>query len=184
MADEDRSTDPGGKVRHQQLSWGDIYEGDQAALIEAGVAKADWFPVEPQFDKWGRTRRTFKVESEGRSVSLCQRGTGDYWGIRVYLRDGEKRDAGSVAQAEPKHGRSESATSVPVAATRRESLELLKREIEATGAACILAADGLARLIAGTSQDSARCLALVESNLAAALAIARGGLEEARKYRL
>lgn len=178
MADEDRSTDPGRKVRHQQLSWGDIYEGDQAALIEAGVAKADWFPVEPQFDKWGRTRRTFKVESEGRSVSLCQRGTGDYWGIRVYLRDGERRerDAGSVAQDEP-------APPAPVAATRRESLEALKRKIEATGAACILAADGLARLIAGTSQDSARCLALVESNLFAALAIARGGLEEARKYR-
>jgi hypothetical protein len=161
-------------IRHEQHDWGDIYEGSQAALIQAGVAKPELFPVEPQFDKWGRTRRTFHFESCGRSGSLYQRGTGDYWQVRIYLNDGERRErtAAKNQAAAPK-----------ASAAKRDSLEQLRRKVEATAAACMLAADGLARLIAGASQNAGRCMSLIESNLGAARAIADGALNEMRQQK-
>lgn len=34
-------------VRRSRWNEGDIYEGRKSALIEAGVAKAEWFPETP-----------------------------------------------------------------------------------------------------------------------------------------
>ncbi len=71
-----------GDFRHSRYDYGDVYEGHKDALIKAGVAKLEWFPAGPQFDKFGRTRRTFHIESADRDITLQQRSAGDWWMVR------------------------------------------------------------------------------------------------------
>lgn len=65
--------------------WGDRYEGRKNALIEAGVAKAEWFPTVQPKDKYGRTKRTFEFSDGDRDIRMRDRNGIGYWSLSIRL---------------------------------------------------------------------------------------------------
>lgn len=78
--------------KHHRYVRADVYTGSRRALIAAGIAKSEWFPCEPQLDKFGRTRRTFQVDDRTR---ICQYGpAGDRWAVHLETSPAERAARG------------------------------------------------------------------------------------------
>lgn len=75
-------------VARDDTGWGYNLHGTKAALLEAGLARAEWFPTGER-NKRGQVVRSKYLEHEGRQI-MCreEQHGGRYW-IRVSYADGE-----------------------------------------------------------------------------------------------
>lgn len=90
-----KHTDSKPEIGRQKLTWCDFYSGTKAALVNAGICRAEWFPAKLALDrkyKKPRTVRTYKTEHKGLPVSLKHRtdAYGNvFWEVEFGIPDGE-----------------------------------------------------------------------------------------------
>ena len=168
-------------VRHIICWYGDIFEGAQASLIDAKLAMPEWFPTEPQFDKWGRRRRTFNFQDQRGEIKLAQVGDRDSWCLRITWPD--RHAADERYRNRESSGKQRAQLDARANQATRDALLRIKHQVEASFAGFELARESLIHLLAGTSPDRQRSLSLAEQSLVSAHMIAAAAIAELKEQK-